>query len=414
MTEAPQKVVAHPRATLAKPHDLRSLVHDMSQWRHAPVDGVHLIIISLGGAVPQAKHTPEMLAQIGNGLCALAGQRGLRLYQVSSADFAVLVRLHGQVLVDLLRDVKVELLKVVERYCPENFGTINQNRFVMVFNLAEHYRVAAERIAKYAADAQKANDPEAQQQPQRQLRPLSPEDLENVLHAFRKFGSDKFLKAFMRDQMVVKGLAGGQFEPLMHEYFISMDSLRKPLFIDVEMRASGQLFNDFTRVLDQIVLRAFKHLTPTDMPFSINVNVVTVFTAAFADFMDETPRDKLERLTFEFRQADIVEHFDEFEVARGMIEAMGATIGVDKIFPQTLGLVDLDYIGAKYAKVLWREGAEEILRERGKTFKYMKECGVQPILIRVDSPKALTVGAELGVETFQGFLIDGALNKRAA
>ena len=408
----PARVTPHPKAELTKPHDLRSLVHDMSQWRHAPVADVNLIVISLGGAVPQAKHTPEMVAQIGNGLCHLAAQRGIRIYQVAPADFTVMVRATGQMLIDLQRDLKIELLKVVEKYCPENFGTINQNRFVMIFNLTENYRVAAERIAKYAADAQKLNDPEAHQQ--KALRPLSPEDLENVLHAFKKFGSDKFLKAFMRDQAVARHTQGKGFVPTMHEYFISMDSLRKPLFIDVEMRASGQLFNDFTRVLDQIVLRAFKHMEPTPMPFSINVNVVTVFTAAFADFMDQTPKDTLSRLTFEFRQPDIVEHFDEFEVARGMIQAMGANIGVDKIFPQTLGLVDLDYIGAKYAKVLWREGAEEILKERGKTFKYVIDCGLQPILIRVDNPHALTVGAELGVDTFQGFLIDNALRNKAA
>jgi len=406
------RVVPHPKAELTKPHDLRSLVHDMSQWRHSPVDNVHLIVISLGGAVPQAKHTPEMISQIGLGLCSLAAQRGIRIYQVAPADFAVMVRLSGQLLMDLMRDLKVELLRVVERHCPENFGTINQNRFVMLFNLTEHYRVAAERVAKYALDAQKADDPETQQQ--RALRPLSPEDLENVLHAFKKFGSDRFLKAFMRDQVVVRNEPGLGNQPWMHEYFISMDSLRKPLFIDVEMRASGQLFNDFTRVLDQIVLRAFKHMETTTMPFSINVNVVTVFTAAFADFMDQMPKDVLSRLTFEFRQADIVEHFDEFEIARGMINAMGAHIGVDKIFPQTLGLVDLDYIGARYAKVLWRESSEDVLKERGKTFKYMRECGVQPILIRVDSERALTVGAELGVETFQGFLIDDTLRKRAA
>ncbi len=413
MTATPPKVVPHPKAELTKPHDLRSLVHDMSQWRHAPVDNVHLIIISLGGAVPQAKHTPEMVAQIGFGLCNLASQRGIRIYQVGPADFAIMVRLTGQLLMDLMRDLKVELLRVVEKHCPELSGTINQNCFVMLFNLTEHYRVTAERVAKYALDTQKANDPEVKQQ--QALRPLSPEDLENVLHAFKKFGWDKFLKAFMPDQVVVRNMAGLGNQPWMHEYFISMDSLRKPLFIDVEMCASGQLFNDFTRVLDQIVLRAFRGLhLPTSMPFSINVNVVTVFTAAFADFMDQTPKDVLSRLTFEFRQADIVEHFDEFEIARGMIHAMGASIGVDKIFPQTLGLVDLDYIGAKYAKVLWRESSEDVLKERGKTFKYMLECGVEPILIRVDSERALAVGGELGVSTFQGFLIDGTLRKNAA
>ncbi|MBY0510866.1 MAG: hypothetical protein K2P94_12060, partial [Rhodospirillaceae bacterium] len=73
-----------------------------------------------------------------------------------------------------------------------------------------------------------------------------------------------------------------------------------------------------------------------------------------------------------------------------------------------------DYFGAKYAKVLWREGAEDILKERGKTFKYMLECGLQPILIRVDQPKALSVGADLGVDTFQGFLIDNTLRNKAA
>jgi hypothetical protein len=410
-TSAP-KVVAHPRAELTRPHDLRSLVHDMSQWRHAPVAGVHLLAISLGGAVPQSKQTPEMVSQISNALCALASLRGIRLYQTAHADFAVLVRISGELLMDLLRDLKVELLRVVERHCPESFGAINQNRFVMIFNLTENYRAAAERVAKYAADAQKAAEqPEGAQ---KTLRPLSPEDLENVLHAFKKFGSEKFLKAFMRDQVVVQNVPGVGLQPLMHEYFISMDSLRKPLFIDVEMRASGQLFNDFTRVLDQIVLRAFKHLDVTPLPFSININVVTAFTAAFADFMDQTPKDVLSRIVFEFRQADIVEHFDEFEVARGMILAMGAQIGVDKIFPQTLGLIDLDYIGAKYAKVLWREGAEDLLQERGKTFKYMLDCGLQPILIRVDNQKAITAATALGVDTFQGFLIDDTLRKRAA
>src|SRR5690606_22071452 len=147
---------------------------------------------------------------------------------------------------------------------------------------------------------------------------------------------------------------------------------------------------------------------------SLNVNVVTTFTAAFADFMDNTPKEQLARTIFEFRQADIVEHFDEFEIARGMIHAMGAHIGVDKIFPQTLGLVDLDYFGARYAKVHWRTGPEDLLRERAKCFAYMKSCDIQPILIRVDAVKAVALGAELGVDTFQGFAIDNLLRKEAA
>jgi len=192
---------------------------------------------------------------------------------------------------------------------------------------------------------------EAGAETQKTPRPLSSADLQNVMKAYQKFGSDKFLKAFIRDQIVAKLTPGNVLQTCMHEYFVSMDLLRKPLFIDVEMRASGQLFNDFTKVLDQIVLQSFDHLRLTEMPFSINCNVSTVFTAVFADFMDRADKSMLERMTFEFRQADVVEHFDEFEVAKGVIHAMGASIGVDKIFPQTLGLVDLDYIKASYAKI---------------------------------------------------------------
>ncbi len=61
-----------------------------------------------------------------------------------------------------------------------------------------------------------------------------------------------------------------------------------------------------------------------------------------------------------------------------------------------------------------RESGGVSVRERGKTFKYMTDCGVQPVLIRVDNAKALTVGSELGVSTFQGFLIDDSIRKRAA
>ena len=224
------------------------------------------------------------------------------------------------------------------------------------------------------------------------------------MQAYKKFGSEKFLKAFIRNQIVARNIVGQGLHPDMREYYVSIDLLRKPLFIDVEMRASGHMFKDFTCVLDHIVLHSFNYLRPPQMPFSINCNVSTVFTAAFADFMDATNKDMLKRMTFEFRQADVVEHFDEFEVAKGVIYAMGARIAVDHIFPQTLGLVDLDYIGAQYAKVHWHADSQETLRERQKVFKYMQSCGIEPILIRVDSAQAVKVGTELGVGEVPGIL----------
>ncbi len=121
----------------------------------------------------------------------------------------------------------------------------------------------------------------------------------------------------------------------------------------------------------------------------------------------------MRNVIFEFRQANIVEHFDEFQTARGLIKDRGARIAVDQIFPQTVGLVDLDYLGASLAKVHWRPGAEEVLNERKRALKYIMDCGVIPILIRVDDPNAVPVGHALGITAFQGFAIDGRMKDQS-
>jgi EAL domain-containing protein (putative c-di-GMP-specific phosphodiesterase class I) len=118
-------------------------------------------------------------------------------------------------------------------------------------------------------------------------------------------------------------------------------------------------------------------------------------------------------VVFEFRQSNIVENFDEFQVARGLIRAKGSHIAVDQIFPQTVGLVDLDFLGASMAKIHWRNGAEEVLWERERAIKSLIDNGVLPVLIRVDQEKALEVGDKLGITMYQGFLIDDLTNPEA-
>jgi hypothetical protein len=229
------------------------------------------------------------------------------------------------------------------------------------------------------------------------------------MQAYKKFGAERFVKAFVRSQESAVGTPGKKLAPMMTEFFISMDLLRKPLFIDIEMRGSGRLFNEFTLVLDQIMLEAFHSLAPDNALCSINLNVQSVFTKEFDNFIARSSPEKLKNTVFEFRQSNIVEHFDEFQVARGLIKERKARIAVDQIFPQTVGLVDIDYIGASIAKIHWRTGSEEVFNERRRALKYLTECGVLPILIRVDDPKAFEVGAAMGITAFQGFAVDALL-----
>jgi hypothetical protein len=391
--------------------DLRALVQDMGQWRHAPEAGVNLVIVSVAAALPETKRTPALVAQIGEGMAAIGARRHGHTYQVSASDFGILAKVTETALIGLVRDLKVEMLRTIERNFPGSFGSIDQSRLVLSYDLVNNYRSAADRVAKYAEVAQR--NAAEQEEGNKQLRPLTTNDIKNVMKAYEKFGTEKFIKAFVRDQDICMHVSGRPTERVLTEYFISMDLLRKPLFVDVEMRGSGRLFNEFTLVLDQILLQAFEAMHTKGGRCSVNLNVESVFTEQFENFIERTPEAVLKDVVFEFRQSNIVENFDEFQVARGLIKSKGATIAVDQIFPQTVGLVDLDYIGASIAKIHWRNGAEDILKERERAVKYLIDCNVLPVLIRVDNERALEVGARMGINLFQGFLIDDLLKKAA-
>ncbi len=398
-------------ALRSKPRDLRALVQDMGQWRHAPEAGVNLVIVSVAAALPETKRTPALIDQIAEGIAATGAKRHGHTYQVSPCDFGIMAKVTETALIGLVRDLKVEMLRTIERNFPGSFGTIDQSRLVLSYDLVNNYRSAADRVAKYAELAQR--NAAEHDSGDKQLRPLTTSDIKNVMKAYEKFGNEKFIKAFVRDQDIVTCVRGRVPEKMLTEYFISMDLLRKPLFVDVEMRGSGRLFNEFTLVLDQILLQAFDAMHTRGGRCSINLNVESVFTEQFENFIERTPEAVLKDVVFEFRQSNIVENFDEFQVARGLIKAKGATIAVDQIFPQTVGLVDLDYIGASIAKIHWRNGAEDILKERERAVKYLIDCGVMPVLIRVDNDRALDVGARMGINLFQGFLIDELVKKNA-
>ena len=54
------------------------------------------------------------------------------------------------------------------------------------------------------------------------------------------------------------------------------------------------------------------------------------------------------------------------------------------------------------------------MKERERAIKYLIDCNVVPVLIRVDNERALEVGARMGINMFQGFLVDQKLGQKPA
>ena len=245
----------------------------------------------------------------------------------------------------------------------------------------------------------------------RNSRDMTHEDIGKVILAFKQLGPQNFLKAFMRSQRVVERPADQPAAPVMREYFISLELLRSALFPESNLRRSGKLFGDLTLTLDQVMMRSLRYLPDLASPFSINLNVQSVFTKNFEIFIAEAP---LDLLTIEFRQPNIVEYFDEYLTARGLLRAKGVRIAVDQIFPDTLGLVNLEIIGASMAKIHWRDSAVEIFRARRSAFRNILEMDIKLVMTRVDEADAFAVGESMGIRWFQGHLIEDLMKKAAA
>ena len=277
----------------------------------------------------------------------------------------------------------------------------NLNREIPIKKTPHLRKEDTGRTAK--ADAEKDEEEEKETGP---LRSLTHEDIGKVLLAFREVGAEKFEKSFVQSQTIVERKPGSSFKPVMKEYYISLDKLRKPLFSDVDLRLSGQMFNDLSLSLDQCMLRCLGKNTILDEPFSLNLNIQTVLTQAFTNFIEKIPKGLL---TLEFRQPNIVEYYDEFMAARSILQTNEIKLALDHVLPDAIGLVNVVNLNFDMAKIYWSSNAHKMLMIHRDRLNHLMSHDIEVVLVHVDEPSALTVGGELAIEQFQGFFLDEVL-----
>ncbi len=234
-------------------------------------------------------------------------------------------------------------------------------------------------------------------------RGLTEEDIRGVVQAFKDMGTEEFIEKFVRHQTILWQGESQTLMPTMREFYVSIDLLRKSFFPGVEMRGSQRAFQSLTHMLDQLMLRSLPFLPLNGMPCSLNLNVHSILTQTFQTALKNAPA---ELLTFEIPQPMIASHFEEFEKARELIYAKGARIAVDKIFPDTMGFLDLKQVNPNIAKVHWKGDLKSFSASHRDFVKKTLDRGIAMVMSRVDDPAALEIAQEYGIRNFQGFLID--------
>ncbi|MBT6094823.1 MAG: EAL domain-containing protein [Rhodospirillaceae bacterium] len=384
--------------------DLLLRLHAMA----SPPIGVNALLIVSLSMLPLNNAPEEFWADFRRALVEFRDRHNVEVFELAYAERGFLAKLDEYNLVRINSDLKVTLLRLIQEYFPENFGMVDQTRLVAIFDLRQKMATAI-KIMERLVDA---GDKPAQEQSQA-LRRLQEEDIALVVGVNEQLGPEQFAKVFIRHQKIAAIKPGQAPQQVMHEYFVGMDMLKKHVFKKVELRGSGNLFNQLTLTLDKLLVEAYDAVNPSGAKCSINLNVESVFTKAFQDFMGDDDYSVFANLVFEFRQANILQHFDEFGVAAELIRSRGGTIAVDAVFPETVGVVNLSRLNANIAKIFWRNGAESVLPQFRDEIAAMQAAGTVVVLARLDDELGLQVAHDLGIQMFQGFYVDDLLAAQA-
>ena len=329
------------------------------------------------------------------------------MYRITSMEYGALVKVTEVNQININTSLKYEILKLIQSYFPEFFGLVDQSRLVRTINLTTR-KANAVNYLEYRVKEATSSDGAASK-----LRPIRESDIERVIKVKEHVGAEDFAKLFLNAQPISIIRPNQPVTPVMNEYFIAMDALRKHAFPDVELRGAGNLFAQLTLTLDTILLGIFNSVVPGGARATLNLNVESVFTKSFEQFCTQRGDAGLANLVFEFRQVNILQHFDQFDVAANLIRERGGVVAVDAIFPETLGIVNIGRLGAEMAKVFWRPGAELIIPGVADDIAAMQESGCMIIMSRVDEDTAVEIGHPLGITMYQGFYIDDLIKHDA-
>ncbi len=360
----------------------------------------HLILISVS-VLPLGNATEKFWEDFEQAIADLKGRFYGEAFEISRADRGLLMKMTEYSEVGTISDIKVAVLRLIQSHFPEQFGLLDQSRLIRKIDL----RLKLENTISYLERLEQRPG-KTGQKAEIKLRPLEQEDIEKVATISSELEKNEFSRMFIKHQKMAIFDDGDAPVDVMDEYFIAMDALKEHVFKQVELRGSGNLFNQLTLTLDQALLSAFDDLNPTRSKCSINLNVESVFTDAFKVFLGGDDDGVFENITFEFRQANILQNYDEFMVASELILSRGGTICVDAIFPESVGVVSLKRLNARMGKIFWRQGAEAVLPLYEDDIKYLLSQGIELVLARLDDEQGLKMGRDMGIRMFQGFLID--------
>ena len=241
------------------------------------------------------------------------------------------------------------------------------------------------------------------------FKAFTKEDIYKVAEFFKKTSRDYFAERFVK-QLAVAQLGPLRHDIVQHEYFVSIAELRKAIFPDANLRECGALFRSLTLLLDQVMIRALPFMNDLLRPFSINLNIETVYSKSFQDALE---RISPEGFSVEFPQPSLLKNFESFLSAREFLKNRGISTSVDQIYPDTLGLLSFGDTRPDLAKIYWRGQRGEMIGVHRDKIASLADTGIAVVMSRIDSQAAIDYAHDAGITALQGHLIETIIGSPA-
>ena len=277
----------------------------------------------------------------------------------------------------------------------DSFAAAHPGDFVKVAPLGRDFDIIMNYAKKCESDLYQS------QHTNRKEIPLAPEHLDAILRNIQGFNILKII----RRQEAIQITPQGKLSSLFLEYFTSMADLKKAIAPDVNVLSNRWLFQHLSETLDTRMLGIFKELfAHTPKNISLNLNIATIFTPAFEQFLSEMPENM--SIIVEVQLMDIIQNTQNYIVARDLLHEAGHQILIDGLHPISFEFMDMKILDSDLMKLNWspaltKEAESEKLTEKLK--------GIDPdrvILMRCEDETALAWALMHKITRFQGYFID--------
>jgi len=222
--------------------------------------------------------------------------------------------------------------------------------------------------------------------------------------------SNTEMTSFISEQSACVVVGDALPQPIFTEKFIAVSDIKKTLMPDYDLFADKWLFQRLSRTFD---IKLMQNLLATRIPpeqvFSINLNVETIFTRDFDQFIQKFKRNNDQPLILEFKLFDVISDISLYYSAQKKLASLGCKTCLDAMDVESVCVLDRKILNVDFLKIYWKKEYSSILDQpmgqRAKEAIHI-QGKMRVILCLCDSEQAIEFGDKIGIHLFQGFLID--------